>query len=78
MVDNYASARLIRAGAQRVDCPDSVRPWLSTAATLAETAIGATLGPRTDPVKVRLDALERTRAAAHAAGPVEVKGVEPP
>ena len=78
VVDNHGDRRSIRAGAERIDCPDAVRPWLLTATTLVEISIGATLGPHSDPVRVRLDAAERTLAAAHAVGLIEVEGTDPP
>ena len=78
VVDNYGNARPIRAGTQRIDCPDAVRPWLSTAATLADLSSGARLEPQSDPVRVRLHAAEATLVAAHEAGLIEVGGVNPP
>ena len=78
VVDNHGNARSIRAGTQRIDCSDAVRGWLSTAATLADLTIGATLEPQSDPVRVRLHAAKATLVAAHEAGLVEVDGVNPP
>ena len=77
VVDNEANARVIRAGAKPVDPPEAARPWLLAAAALADIAIGARLGPHSDPVQARLDALEMTLAAAHVVGLVELEGLDP-
>ena len=78
VVDNDGNARPIRAGTERIDRPDAVRAWLSTAATLVELSIGETLEQHSDPVRVRLHAAEATLVAAHEVGLVEVEGLDPP
>ena len=78
VVDDEANARIIRAGAKPVDPPEAARPWLLAAAALADIAMGTKLGPHSDPVQVRLDALEMTLAAAHVVGLVEFEELDPP